>query len=128
MVEDKAQTAWAGLDDNTINDIINDSKQRLLLDAYIFAPRIWLFGLYSENIILAQANTRNPERYYENDLSHYDRCFYESLRQQLNMRCGFVCPGPESLKKSRSCGWTKSLQKVYTRLPKELRRHFSRPN
>lgn len=127
MCLDKFETAVAGLDVNTIKDMLNDGKQRVLVDAYIAEPHIWMFGLYSENIIVARSAARGPEP-DEDTLSLTDRFFYESLRQQLNMRCGLVCPGPESLKKGHSCGWTKSLQRVYARLPKEQRRHFTLPN
>ena len=88
---------------------------------------MWLFGLYSENIILARVAAREPEPDSGDTLSPNDRFFYESLRQQLNMRCGFVCPGLCAYER-RSCWWTKLLQRVYARLPKEERRHFSRPN
>ena len=74
-----------------------------------------MFGRFSENYIYTFASD-----------SDRDRVFYESLRQQLSMRCGIVCPGTCS-RARRACEWTEPFQKVFDRLPEEEKRHFHRP-
>jgi hypothetical protein len=125
--EDAAESVMASLNDKSLIDKKNEDKQALLLKAYIFSPPIWLFGLYSEHIILARFHTLDPKANYGDNLPLTDRFFYESLRQQLSMRSGFFCPGPDAFKKSHSCWWTKLHQRVYKRLPKEEKRHFRCP-
>jgi hypothetical protein len=103
------------------------SWSEMLLRAYILGPQVWLIGKYSENIIHPTFNVYEPKCKPDSkdNLSLHDRIYYESIRQQLSKRCGFVSPFPHTQKTPE---FKEEIQRLYMRLPEGYKKHFNLTN
>jgi hypothetical protein len=100
------------------------SWPEILIKAFICGPQVWLIGKYSEKIIHPDFNLDEPccKLDSKDNLSLRDRIYYESIRQQLSKRYGFVSPFSHTQKTS---DFKEETQRLYMRLPERYKRYFN---
>jgi hypothetical protein len=102
--------------------IINSEEQILEL----LPPVVSLRGRPSLNEIILFITYTDSQHEHESHDFAYAKIFFESLRQQLSMRCGIVCM--HAIKGKPCCGAKEALLSLYERLPEPDRKRFQSPN